>query len=144
MTVPAALRPSAGAGVPLSTLAAQVGAVPADGPDRPGVLPELHITGVTLRAQDVQPGDLFAALPGASTHGARFYRDALESGAVAVLTDAAGLAAMADAICSTSSYCSTAAAPRSTTMLISAIFVPSSSRTCYAAFSCSAASASCR
>jgi UDP-N-acetylmuramoyl-L-alanyl-D-glutamate--2,6-diaminopimelate ligase len=96
MTVSAALRPSAGAGVPLSTLAAQVGAVPADGPARTGVLAELRITGVTLRAQDVQPGDLFAALPGASTHGARFYRDALESGAVAVLTDAAGLAEMAD------------------------------------------------
>jgi UDP-N-acetylmuramoyl-L-alanyl-D-glutamate--2,6-diaminopimelate ligase len=96
MTVPGALRPSIGTGVPLSTLAAQVGAVPAGGPDRPGLLPELRITGVTLRAQDVQPGDLFAALPGASTHGARFYREALESGAVAVLTDAAGLAELSD------------------------------------------------
>jgi UDP-N-acetylmuramoyl-L-alanyl-D-glutamate--2,6-diaminopimelate ligase len=96
MTVPAALRPSTGTGVPLSALAVQVGAVPAGGPDRPGLLPELRITGVTLRAQDVQPGDLFAALPGASTHGARFYRDVLESGAVAVLTDAAGLAELAD------------------------------------------------
>ena len=89
MTVPAALRPSTGAGVPLSTLAAQVGVVTTEGPDVP-------VTGVTLRAQDVQPGDLFAALPGASTHGARFYRDALDGGAVAVLTDAAGLAALGD------------------------------------------------
>ncbi len=88
MTVPAALRPSTIAGVRLSTLAAQLGAVPTEGPD-------VRITGVTLRAQDVQPGDLFAALPGASTHGVRFYRDALDGGAVAVLTDAAGLAELA-------------------------------------------------
>lgn len=87
--VPAALRPSTGVGVLLSTLAAQVGAVSAKGPD-------VQITGVTLRAQDVQPGDLFAALPGSSTHGARFYRDALDGGAVAVLTDAAGLTGLAD------------------------------------------------
>jgi UDP-N-acetylmuramoyl-L-alanyl-D-glutamate--2,6-diaminopimelate ligase len=88
VTVPAALRPSTGAGVPLSTLAAEVGAVLAEGSSES----DLQITGVTLRAQDVQPGDLFAALPGATTHGARFYGEAVESGAVAVLTDAAGLA----------------------------------------------------
>jgi UDP-N-acetylmuramoyl-L-alanyl-D-glutamate--2,6-diaminopimelate ligase len=88
MALPAALRPAAGAGVPLSTLAAQVSAVPAEGSsalDSP-------ITGVTLRAQDVQPGDLFAALPGGATHGARFYGEAIERGAVAVLTDPSGLA----------------------------------------------------
>ncbi|HEY1839266.1 MAG TPA: UDP-N-acetylmuramoyl-L-alanyl-D-glutamate--2,6-diaminopimelate ligase [Mycobacterium sp.] len=88
MTVPAALRPTSGAGVPLSTLVAQVSAVPAEG----SPASDLQITGVTLRAQDVQPGDLFAALPGTSTHGARFYEDAVERGAVAVFTDAAGLA----------------------------------------------------
>ena len=86
--MPAALRPATGAGVPLSTLAAQVGAVPAEGSSTS----DLPITGVTLRAQDVQPGDLFAALPGGATHGARFYGDAIERGAVAVLTDASGLA----------------------------------------------------
>lgn len=78
--------------MPLPALAAQVGAVPAE--DR--VVPELRITGVTLRAQDAQPGDLFAALPGATTHGARYIRDATERGAIAVLTDAAGVAEMAD------------------------------------------------
>ena len=88
MALPAALRPSAAAGVPLSTLATQVGAVPAEGSSTS----DLPITGVTLRAQDVQPGDLFAALPGGSIHGARFYGEAIELGAAAVLTDAAGLA----------------------------------------------------
>src|SRR3984957_3170280 len=88
MALPAALRPTTGAGVPLSTLTAQVGAVPAEGSS---VL-DMPITGVTLRAQDVQPGDLFAALPGGATHGAGFYGEAVERGAVAVLTDASGLA----------------------------------------------------
>jgi UDP-N-acetylmuramoyl-L-alanyl-D-glutamate--2,6-diaminopimelate ligase len=38
---------------------------------------------------------LFAALAGSSTHGARYTGDAIERGAVAVLTDAAGVAEMA-------------------------------------------------
>ena len=89
MSVPTALRPSAGAGTRLPALAAQVGAVLAD----PGAaVPDVAVTGVTLRAQDVQPGDLFAALTGSSTHGARYAAEAIERGAVAVLTDAAGVA----------------------------------------------------
>jgi UDP-N-acetylmuramoyl-L-alanyl-D-glutamate--2,6-diaminopimelate ligase len=48
------------------------------------------ITGVTLRAADARPGDLFAALPGARAHGADFAATALDAGAVAVLTDPAG------------------------------------------------------
>ncbi|MGI8307579.1 UDP-N-acetylmuramoyl-L-alanyl-D-glutamate--2,6-diaminopimelate ligase [Saccharopolyspora hattusasensis] len=49
------------------------------------------VTGVTLRAQHVRPGDLFAALPGIRVHGADFAQHALDSGAVAVLTDQAGI-----------------------------------------------------
>ena len=82
------LRPSVGSGVPLPMLASQVGAVPAGG----SVVPDLRVTGVTLRAQEALPGDLFAALPGASTHGARYVAEAIQRGAVAVLTDAAGVA----------------------------------------------------
>jgi UDP-N-acetylmuramoyl-L-alanyl-D-glutamate--2,6-diaminopimelate ligase len=92
--VPTGLRPSAGSGVRLPELAAQVGAVLADSPDRASVVPGTLVTGVTLRAQDVQAGDLFAALPGSTTHGARYVREAIELGAVAVLTDAAGVAEM--------------------------------------------------
>ncbi|MGZ4578170.1 MAG: UDP-N-acetylmuramoyl-L-alanyl-D-glutamate--2,6-diaminopimelate ligase [Mycobacterium sp.] len=89
MSVPTALRPSAGAGTRLPALAAQAGAVLAD----PGAaVPDVAVTGVTLRARDVQPGDLFAALTGASTHGARYAAEAIELGAVAILTDAAGVA----------------------------------------------------
>ena len=54
-----------------------------------------RVTGVTLRSQDVQPGDLFAALPGARSHGATFAADAVRQGAVAVLTDEAGAQVMA-------------------------------------------------
>ena len=36
------------------------------------------------------PGDLYAALPGANAHGARYAAAARDAGAVAVLTDAAG------------------------------------------------------
>ncbi len=96
VSVPPVLRPSAVTGARLPALAAQVGAVLADrGPAGTGVVPDMPITGVTLRAQDVRPGDLFAALPGSATHGARYAGDALDGGAVAVLTDAAGVAEMA-------------------------------------------------
>ena len=81
------LRPSHPAGQALGSLADRVGAVivPADHGR------ETVVTGVTLRSQDVQPGDLFAALPGASSHGGRYAADAIRRGAVAVLTDRDGL-----------------------------------------------------
>lgn len=91
--VPTGLRPSAAAGVRLPALAEQVGAVLAGG----AVVPDVTITGVTLRAQDVLPGDLFAALPGRTTHGARYAAEAIDRGAVAVLTDTAGVAEMSAA-----------------------------------------------
>ncbi|WP_186243601.1 UDP-N-acetylmuramoyl-L-alanyl-D-glutamate--2,6-diaminopimelate ligase [Mycobacterium simulans] len=91
-SVPTGLRPNAVAGVRLAALAAQVGAVPADGPDHIASVPDVQVTGVTLRAQDVRPGDLFAALAGSTTHGARHAGEAIEHGAVAVLTDAGGVA----------------------------------------------------
>lgn len=89
--MPGALRPDVGAGTSLRVLAAQIGAVAVTGE----VVPELPITGLTLRAQDVRPGDLFAALPGATTHGARFAADAVARGAAAVLSDGAGVAEIA-------------------------------------------------
>lgn len=82
------LRPSRPAGQYLVPLAEQVQAASATG----NPLPELRVTGVTLRGQDARPGDLFAALPGSAVHGARYAADAVAAGAVAVLTDAAGAA----------------------------------------------------
>jgi UDP-N-acetylmuramoyl-L-alanyl-D-glutamate--2,6-diaminopimelate ligase len=48
------------------------------------------IRGVTLASSEVAPGDLYAALPGARTHGIQYVGDAVARGAVAVLTDPAG------------------------------------------------------
>lgn len=84
------LRPSAIAGTPLTRLAETIGAglaAPSAG--------AVTVTGVTLRGQDARPGDLFAALPGSRAHGAKYAADAVARGAVAVLTDPAGLEALA-------------------------------------------------
>ncbi len=45
---------------------------------------------MTLDSRAVRPRDLYAALPGGRTHGANFCSAAVEAGAAAVLTDAAG------------------------------------------------------
>jgi UDP-N-acetylmuramoyl-L-alanyl-D-glutamate--2,6-diaminopimelate ligase len=81
------LRPSRPSGEGLAALAERVRAVPLAG----GRSAHARVTGVTLRSQDAQPGDLFAALPGATAHGARFAADAVRQGAIAVLTDEAGV-----------------------------------------------------
>jgi UDP-N-acetylmuramoyl-L-alanyl-D-glutamate--2,6-diaminopimelate ligase len=48
------------------------------------------LSGVTLDSRAVQPGDLYAALPGTRTHGAAYSDQAVAAGAVAILTDAGG------------------------------------------------------
>ena len=52
----------------------------------------LRVSGLAVDNRRVRPGDLFAALPGTATHGARFAADALARGAACVLTDRAGAA----------------------------------------------------
>ncbi|WP_375399819.1 Mur ligase family protein [uncultured Amnibacterium sp.] len=51
---------------------------------------DAQVTGLALRTQDLRPGDLFVAAPGATTHGAAHAGAAQQAGAVAVLTDAEG------------------------------------------------------
>jgi UDP-N-acetylmuramoyl-L-alanyl-D-glutamate--2,6-diaminopimelate ligase len=53
-------------------------------------LSEIEISGITHNDSQVEPGDLFIAMPGANRHGAEFAGQAVKSGAVAVLTDAKG------------------------------------------------------
>ena len=48
------------------------------------------ITGITSNSDDVLPGDLFLALPGANHHGADFIEMAKARGALAVVTDLVG------------------------------------------------------
>jgi len=52
--------------------------------------PDTTITGVTLDSRAVQSGDLYLALPGRNTHGARYADEAVASGAAAIVTDAEG------------------------------------------------------
>jgi UDP-N-acetylmuramoyl-L-alanyl-D-glutamate--2,6-diaminopimelate ligase len=51
---------------------------------------DAEVTGISLSTQRLQPGDVYAALPGARAHGASYAAQAVEAGAVAILTDAAG------------------------------------------------------
>ncbi|WP_354438352.1 UDP-N-acetylmuramoyl-L-alanyl-D-glutamate--2,6-diaminopimelate ligase [Marmoricola sp. OAE513] len=50
----------------------------------------VSVTGLSLSSRRVTPGDLYAALPGSAAHGADYAADAVDAGAVAVLTDPAG------------------------------------------------------
>ncbi|GAA4751004.1 UDP-N-acetylmuramoyl-L-alanyl-D-glutamate--2,6-diaminopimelate ligase [Modestobacter marinus] len=79
----AASRPAGNRPLSLADLADLVGA-PVTGATA------VAVTGVTHASGDVRPGDLYAALPGARTHGARYTADAAARGARAVLTDPAG------------------------------------------------------
>ena len=85
------LRPSHPVGLPLATVADLLPGVSLQTAPAAEV-PDIRITGVTLRGQDAEPGDLFAALPGARAHGGRYAADAVARGAVAVLTDRDGVA----------------------------------------------------
>ncbi len=80
---PVGSRPRTPHPVPLSSLADLVGRPSGDPPD-------VAVSGLTLASSEVRPGDLYAALPGARTHGVRYVAEAVERGAVAVLTDPSG------------------------------------------------------
>ena len=57
----------------------------------------VSISGVCLDSRLVRPGDLYVALPGLHAHGAGFAGQAVERGAVAVLTDPEGARIVEDA-----------------------------------------------
>ncbi|WP_200209731.1 UDP-N-acetylmuramoyl-L-alanyl-D-glutamate--2,6-diaminopimelate ligase [Micromonospora coerulea] len=82
--VPGNPRPRTVNPVRLGDLAARLAVAPPEG------APDVAVTGVTHASQEVRPGDLYAALPGARRHGAEFASGAAEAGAVALLTDPAG------------------------------------------------------
>ena len=77
-------RPTAVAAVPLAAIGAAIGVAV------PGASGSVPVTGISLNSRSVRPGDLYVALPGATRHGADFVSQAVETGAVAVLTDDAG------------------------------------------------------
>lgn len=59
---------------------------------------DVRITGLAVDSRQVKPGQLFAALPGVTAHGAAFAAVAIERGAGAILTDRAGEAIVAPLI----------------------------------------------
>ena len=59
---------------------------------------DVSIVGVTMASDRIRPGDLFAGAPGRLAHGATYAAGAVESGAVAVLTDEAGLGFVPDGV----------------------------------------------
>lgn len=82
--IPPVLRPEHPAPRSLALLVEEFGL------EHRGDVDDVEVTGVTVRTTEVQPGDLFAALPGKNAHGASFAADAARAGAVAVVTDRAG------------------------------------------------------
>ncbi|MFI8631338.1 Mur ligase family protein [Microbacterium sp. NPDC077663] len=83
---PPVLRPSHPRAVPLQAVADRLGAATADD------LADVSVRGATLATADLREGELFVALRGAHRHGAEFAPDAVDKGAVAILTDADGAA----------------------------------------------------
>jgi UDP-N-acetylmuramoyl-L-alanyl-D-glutamate--2,6-diaminopimelate ligase len=64
-----------------------------DVPHPPGA-GDIKITGLTADSRDVRPGYVFAALPGTVADGAKFIPQALEKGAIAVISKGAGVTAV--------------------------------------------------
>jgi UDP-N-acetylmuramoyl-L-alanyl-D-glutamate--2,6-diaminopimelate ligase len=85
-------RPTSVQPTGLAAIADQVGGSSVRGRS----LDAVAVTGLSLSSGGVRPGDLYAALAGARTHGARFVPEAVTAGAVAVLTDQEGAALCAD------------------------------------------------
>jgi UDP-N-acetylmuramoyl-L-alanyl-D-glutamate--2,6-diaminopimelate ligase len=77
-------RPTVVAAVHLDAIGEAIG-VPV-----PGSSGHVAVTGISLNSRTVERGDLYVALPGATRHGADFVPQAVDRGAVAVLTDDAG------------------------------------------------------
>lgn len=56
----------------------------------------VFVTGVSINASQVVAGDVFVALAGSTHHGSRFANEAVENGAVAIITDPQGAEVVRD------------------------------------------------
>ena len=88
----------------------------------PGAPHDPLLTGVAVGSADVQPGDLFVALPGLRAHGADFAAEAVREGAAAILTDREGLDRIVGAGLDVPVVLSEAVAPRTLLGPLSAWF----------------------
>ena len=83
--IPPVLRPEHPSARSLGQLVSEFGL------EHEGSLDGIEVTGVTLSTGDLHPGDLYVGVPGEHRHGAEFAAQARDGGAVALLTDRAGL-----------------------------------------------------
>jgi UDP-N-acetylmuramoyl-L-alanyl-D-glutamate--2,6-diaminopimelate ligase len=90
-SVPPVLRPEHPTPRPLTEFAEHFG-LEIDG-DGAGV----DVIGITLATADLRPGEIFVGIHGVRAHGASFAPQAVEKGAVAIVTDADGLGLVRDA-----------------------------------------------
>ena len=88
-SIPPILRPDKPNRVSLSALAGELAVSFAVGTE------DVDLTGVSMNTSDVRAGDVFFAMPGLKTHGAKFAAQAVAGGAVAVATDSAGVPELA-------------------------------------------------
>lgn len=51
---------------------------------------DVEVTGISNNSLEIEPGDIFAALPGFLKHGIDFASDAIDRGAIAIVTDEIG------------------------------------------------------
>lgn len=84
------LRPKQVAPVSLASLAEQFGLTEV-APTAAKTRADIAVTGVSVASKDVSDGDIFIAVPGKIKHGATYSPCAVEHGASAIVTDAAGL-----------------------------------------------------
>ncbi len=83
---------------------------------------DVAITGLAVDSRAVEPGNLFAALPGTRVHGASFIQYALQMGASAVLTDATGARIAQAALDASDAALIIAADPRQTLAFSAALW----------------------
>jgi len=94
-SIPPILRPEHVQPVSLESIKNRFGL---GGEANPSVLSGVAVTGISMNTNDLRAGDLFVAMPGLKTHGAHFAAKALEGGAVAIITDAAGSHLLAEVL----------------------------------------------
>ena len=88
--IPPILRPDSVAPVALAEIAERFGLEVADGIGRADSTGLIAVSGISMNTNDLRTGDLFVAMPGKKTHGARFAEKALTLGAAAIVTDRVG------------------------------------------------------
>ena len=81
-----------------------------------------QVTGLAVDSRLVQPGFLFAALPGTRVHGGEFITYALRMGAGAILTDRAGAGLASDALAASDAALIIADHPRQTLAYTAALW----------------------